>query len=306
MCNILNTVHVIIVDNSGCFPKVFRFWLNNRSLHSNISMRKFLLRLRTVFSERLHSDGYRKSMKIGRVLVAVFALIFGISTISGIREDTHAAARLSRSKDSPPDGAILPFDYQFIGQGRVTGGSDNMWLIGNVPVRVDGHTELGNELHPGAFVSLSGRIPENNGWLADRIELAQEDESFFAFNGLLEKVDADMWLIGGHSLIVNAQTVLGENLAVDDIVLATFTVLNSGEWLALEIKAFDRFPVEPTPVPTPTPIQTPASTNPVISNSQPGWNAKPQDGPKKKDRDSKEKKDSKSRGKSASHRKNKK
>ena len=162
-------------------------------------------------------------MKIGRVLIAGFALIFGISTISGIQDDTQAAAHLSRSNDGSLDGAILPFDFQFIGRGQVTGGSDNTWLIGKVPVRVDGHTQVGNELHPGDYVSLSGRISGDQVWLADRIELAQKGESFFSFNGPLEEIGADAWLIGGYSLKLNAQTVLGEDLAVNDIVLATFT-----------------------------------------------------------------------------------
>jgi len=269
-------------------------------------MQKFLLRLCTAFSERLHSDGYRKSMKIGRVLIAGFALIFGISAISGIREDTQAAARLSQSNGRSLDGSRLDFDFQFVGQGQITGGSDNIWLIGNLPIHVDGHTQMGNDLHPGAFVSLSGRIAENRVWLADRIELAQNGESFFSFNGLLTRIGAELWQIGGQSLNVNAQTVVGESLAVNDIVLATFTVLSSGDWLAFEIKAFDRFPLEPTPIPVPTPIQTPSSTGPVISNSQPGRNAKPPQGPKKKDPDSKGKKDTESRGKSAGHRKDKK
>jgi len=245
-------------------------------------------------------------MMIGRVFVAMFALIFGISTISGIWEDTQAAGRLSRSNDLSLYGSNLAFDYQFIGQGQVTGGSDGTWLIGNLPVRVDSHTQMGNDLHPGDFVSLSGRISEVYVWLADRIELAQKSESFFSYNGPLEEIGAEGWLVGGHSLLVNAQTALGENLAVGDIVLVTFTVLKSDEWLALEIKAFDRFPIEPTPVPTPTPIQASAPIQTGISNSQPGWNAKPPKTTKKKDNDSNGKKDSKDRGRSESHRKDKK
>lgn len=245
-------------------------------------------------------------MKIGRVFVAMFALIFGISTISGIRENTQAAGRLSRSNDLSPYGSNLTFDFQFIGQGQVTGGSDDTWLIGNFPIRVDSRTQMDNDLHPGDFVSLSGRISEDHVWLADRIQLAQKSKSFFSYNGPLEEIGAEGWLVGGHSLIVNAQTALGGNLAVSDIVLVTFTVLKSGAWLALEIKAFDRFPIEPTPVPTLTPIQASAPIQTGISNSQSGWNANPPKATKKKDNDSNGKKDSKSRGRSESHRKDKK
>lgn len=239
-------------------------------------------------------------------MIAVFALIFGISTISGIQEDTRAASRLSREDDQSSDSSILAFDFQFIGQGQVTGGSDNIWLIGNIPIQVSSRTQMGKDLHPGAFVSLSGRISDDQDWLADRIELSEKGESFFSYNGPLEKIGTEGWLVGGHSLVVNPQTFIGEDLAINDIVLVTFTVLGSGKWIALEIKPFDRFPVEPTPIPSPTPIQTPTSTSPVISNSQPDSYAKDPQGPKKKDSNSKGKKDSKSRGKSESHRKNKK
>ena len=178
----------------------------------------------------------------------------------------------------------MPSDFQFIGQGRITGGSDNTWLIGEVPIRVDGHTQLGSELRPGGFVTLSGRILQNKVWLADRIEAAAMGESFFTFSGPLEAMGVDTWLIGGNPLWVNRQTILAEDLALGELVLATFTVLPEGQWQALEIKAFDQFPADPTPVPTPTQMQTAAPDGSTVPVSPPGFDGDHGDKGKGKDK----------------------
>jgi hypothetical protein len=138
-------------------------------------------------------------------------LIAGINLISGSRDVIKAASRQSSAFDRPRGAANLPFDFQFIGQGRIAGGSDDMWMIGNVPIQVDDHTQLNNDIHPNDFVTLSGRILPNKVWLADRIELAQEGESFFTFNGPLEWVRGSSWRIGGYLLLTTLQTKLGSN-----------------------------------------------------------------------------------------------
>jgi hypothetical protein len=194
---------------------------------------------------------------LGGLLTAAFVFIAGINYIFGFREDTRVtASQLSRDKEFQ-NKANLPIEFQFIGQGRITGGSDDKWLIGNVAIQVDEHSQINTDLHPGDFVSLSGRILHNGEWLADQIGLTQEGESFFTFNGPLEWVQGADWRIGGHTLLTDAQTKIGSNLIVNDLLLATFTVLDTGGWMALEIKAFERFPLEPTPIAPATPTQSP-------------------------------------------------
>jgi len=158
-------------------------------------------------------------------------------------------------------------------------------------------------------VTLSGRILQNEAWLADRIGLTQAGESFFTFNGPLDWVRGDTWRIGGHSLVINPQTKLGSNLMANDLLLVTFTALDSGEWLALEIKSFDRFPLEPTLIPTAISTQTPSQTiaplKTAVPASKSSEKSKPSEGPgKKHDPDSNSQRDRGSKGKSEGHRKN--
>lgn len=169
----------------------------------------------------------------------------------------------------------LPPDFQFIGQGRITGGTESAWIIGGVPIDLDEHTQLMSDLHGGDFVTLAGRILQDGTWLADRIELTQESESFFTFNGRLDWIRGSVWRIGGHSLLVNSHTEIGSELGIGDTLMATFSVLENGAWLASKIVAFDKFPATPTPTPTAAPTQTPEPTS--VPTSQPA--AKPADNP---------------------------
>lgn len=272
-------------------------------------MRDFLLRVHTSGSLPWQSELYRRWTKLGGVIAIAFLSFAGINLIFGSREAAQAISGQSFGINGYQDEANLPFDFQFIGQGRITGGSDDRWMIGNVPILVGEHTQLNNELHPGDFVTLSGRILQNEEWLADRIELTQAGESFFTFNGPLEWVRGIFWRIGGHSLVINLQTKLGSNLIVNDLLLVTFTVVDNGGWLALEIKSFDRFPIEPTPIPTAISIQPPSQTNAPIKTVDPASKSseksKPSEGARKKHvPDSKSQNDRGSKGKGEGHQEN--
>ena len=223
-------------------------------------MRNLVLHFRERLNLLWQAGSSRRFAKLGGVLAAAFVLIAGTSLVFGSRGDNRAnASQLSGARGSESR-ANLPFEFQFIGQGRITGGSDDKWMIGNVAIQVDKHSQLNSELHPGDFVSLSGRILNKEGWLADQIELTPEGQSFFTFNGPLEWVRGAAWRIGGHDLLTNGQTRIGNNLMPNDLLLATFTVLDTGDWMAMEIKAFERFPLEPAPAATAAPTQTPEPT----------------------------------------------
>jgi hypothetical protein len=77
---------------------------------------------------------------------------------------------------------------------------------------------------------------------------------------LLVSIETGAWRIGSSVLVVNEQTQVEGELAVNDLVLATFTPLEDGTWLALKIEPFDEPWVEPTPTPTVTPTAAPAVT----------------------------------------------
>jgi hypothetical protein len=225
-------------------------------------MRDFLNRLHTGLSSLWGRDLFHRRLKLSMTLVAPFLLILVIGLFSSSRPAIQAATRLSSVVDRPQDLADLPFDYQFIGQGQITGGTADEWMIGNVSIRVGGHTEFIDDVHVGDFVVLSGRILQNQVWLADRIQSTQDRQNFFTFDSPLEQVQGGVWQIGGHSLKVDQQTELGENLQIDQILLTTFTALEDGTWVALKIMAFDKFPEGPIAIATET-----ASPTPVVDES---------------------------------------
>jgi len=211
-------------------------------------MRKFLLHLRTVITNLREGNVLRRWAKLGMALATPVLLIAVINLIPGVGEGTQAAFRRAAAIDRPQEVANLPLDFQFMGQGRISGGAGDTWMIGDIPIEVAKHTHIVGELHAGDFVVLSGRILPDKTWLADRIQATQEDRSFFTFNGPLEGVQQSEWQVGGQSLTVNKRTEVEANLQVGQVLLATFSVLEDRSWTATKIVAFNKFPAPPESV----------------------------------------------------------
>jgi hypothetical protein len=180
---------------------------------------------------------------------------------SSAGSDIKATSRAGQTVGKDPRAYPASVDFQFTGQGWILGGAGNTWLISSVPIRVDKHTQIIGAVSAGDSVTLSGRILDSGIWLADRIERADIQQPVFTFNGLLEAIEPSAWRIGSKPIAVNAQSEVDTELVVNDPVLATFTPLASGIWLALKIEAFDKPWVEPTPIPTLTPTLSPAVTS---------------------------------------------
>src|SRR3990170_6021226 len=117
-------------------------------------MRNLFPRLRAIVTFPWQSELNRRWAKLGGVIAVVLLSFTGINLIFGPSQAAQAISSGSSGIDGYQDMANLPFDFQFIGQGRITGGTDGGWLIGNIPILVGEHTQLSNELHPGDFVTL--------------------------------------------------------------------------------------------------------------------------------------------------------
>ncbi|HEX6304385.1 MAG TPA: DUF5666 domain-containing protein [Anaerolineales bacterium] len=225
-------------------------------------MADILVRFRKWFSEVLPTWFLRRWLRLAGMIALAVILLAGINAITNSEEETQAATGLD---ERSPEASNFPYDFQFTGQGRITAGAEGVWVIGGIPIHVDERTRLMSTFHVGDFVSLSGRIVDRDAWVADRIEPSQEKNSHYIFNGPLEWVRGSIWRLGGHSLLVNLGTELGSNLASSDVLLATFTVLESGAWQALEIKAFDPTVFEPTPTSTLAPTESRRKVEPTAT-----------------------------------------
>ena len=236
-------------------------------------MQDYFLRLRTVLLRLLGRVLPQKWVKLGVVLVAPVLMISVLYLLPGSGDSSQAARSGLPAIHEPQDVANMPYDYQFIGQGQITGGSEEVWIIGNVPIRVAAQTQLASELHVGDFVVLTGRILQDKTWLADRIQLTQEDETYFTFNGPLEMIQESLWQIGGHSLVVDQQTEVGDKLELGQILLTTFTAPEDSTWIAMKILAFDEFPAPPVTIlaeeviPTPAPVEFGVAAPKITNNT---------------------------------------
>jgi hypothetical protein len=126
----------------------------------------------------------------------------------------------------------------------------------------------------------------NGTWLADHIERSDEQAASFTFNGSLVSTSQGSWKIGDKSLVVDERTELESDLAPNDPVLVTFTLLEDGSWLALKVEYFDEPWIEPTPAPTetlaPAVQPAPAAITAPKKNDKPP--AKPKSGGKDNDK----------------------
>lgn len=197
----------------------------------------------------------RRVIILGIVLLGVLLIVFGNIGSRTTSDGAEAAAQ-------PQNDSLSVRAYQFTGQGKLQGGSGETWIVGGVPVVVNGDTQVDGDIHPADSISLLGHITTNGKWVAERVVPIAEQESFFSFAGPLEARDQNIWQVAGISLLVNAQTQLGEAIPDNELVLATFKVLPDGTWLALQIQALSALEQSrtPTPTATPSPSATPTPT----------------------------------------------
>jgi hypothetical protein len=194
-------------------------------------------------------------------------LVVGVALARSTGSDSKTDLRNAQSFGKVQGRSLESPDFQFIGQGQIVGGAGETWLIAGVPVQIDDHTRIEGDIRAGGFVVLSGRILKNGAWLADQIEQSAEKDSFFTFNGPLVSIGNGVWVIGDRSLVVNGHTELDSDLAVNDPVLVTFTLLEGSSWLALKVEHFDKPWIEPAP--TPTVILAPALAPALEATDEP-------------------------------------
>jgi len=195
----------------------------------------------------------RAVLLVGLAILAILLVAIGSGKSQASIDQNIFAARQQKNLPSPGE-------YQFTGQGKLSAGSAETWIVGGVPVLINGQTQSEGTIHPGEPVSLVGHILENGDWAVERIVPIDEEESFFSFAGPLDSTNDDIWQVAGIALDVDENSVLGKAIPIGEFVLATFQVQPDGSWLALQIQALSALEKERTPTVTPTPTITPTPT----------------------------------------------
>mgnify|MGYP001765698818 CR=1 FL=1 len=135
----------------------------------------------------------------------------------------------------PPEGAV----YAEI-KGAVESINDALWVIGGFNVAVDASTEIYSGLAVGSFAKAEGTLQADGSLLAREIKPAEMDNggedgenggddggddhgtpmpgARVEFKGVVESIGAGLWVIGGRTVMVTAQTRIEGSPQVGDYV----------------------------------------------------------------------------------------
>ncbi|MBN1139130.1 MAG: DUF3060 domain-containing protein [Anaerolineae bacterium] len=109
------------------------------------------------------------------------------------------------------------------------------WVISGVPIETRMWTEIKDEIEIGDLVEVKGRILPDGTWLAEEIELADDDHDLsFEFVGRVDRTGP--WVVDGISLTVTSRTEIKGEIKVGDRVQVEGRIQPGGAWLATEIK----------------------------------------------------------------------
>lgn len=204
--------------------------------------------------------GTRFNVAVGQQGKARFAVEAGQVLVTNLNSERFLGAGQAVAVQ-----AGIPLEvamYQFSLRGKVGRLQGDRWYIQGAAFGVTPETEIAGDPQVGDWVSVEGRVLTTGEWVADSLEPTDKDKFQATFTGAVEAIGGERWQIGGKTVLVNANTKIGAGLAVGDPVKVRFRVMQTGEWLALEVAALEGEPDKPAPAPTPTP--SPAA-DPVLA-----------------------------------------
>ena len=159
--------------------------------------------------------------------------------------DTQVVLVAGQATASQPDDVPADPAYQFSLSGVVTAIEDDTWTINDVPFQVNADTVMTGNPGFGDYVLVEGRVLENEQRVADMVTVINDQEETSSFTGVIESMEGLVWKVSGTEVLVNGQTEIADDLAIDDPVEVKFVVLADGRWLAVEIEKLDEDHEEP-------------------------------------------------------------
>jgi hypothetical protein len=147
-----------------------------------------------------------------------------------ILEDGRLEAESIRLQES---NLGLPFEFSGVVQEMNT----EDWLISGRSVHVTAQTAMPADLSSGELVQVSGRILDDQTWLATNIVRVDEQSGYFEFTGELQSMDP--WQVAGISFETRDWTVIAPGLKPGDLVVVKGEIDTTGSWIAEEIVPLD-------------------------------------------------------------------
>ena len=111
-------------------------------------------------------------------------------------------------------------------------------MVSGIALGTDTRTEIEQGIEVGDRVEVEGRILADGTWLAEEIDLADDDRELpFEFRGRVESTAP--WMVSGVRLTVDGRSKIEDLIAVGDRVKVKGRILPDGAWLAIEIERID-------------------------------------------------------------------
>lgn len=118
--------------------------------------------------------------------------------------------------------------------------STNPWMVTGNTFATRDTTQIAEGLEVGDLVKVKGVILEDNTWLANSIELAEEQiDPTIILIGNVNSIDP--WVVHGITLNVTADTVINGEITPDMIVVVEILLLEDGTWEVLSITPLSDF-----------------------------------------------------------------
>jgi hypothetical protein len=167
--------------------------------------------------------------------------------VSGSSQDVSVSAGQVTDVDpgEDPDNPT----YQFSLQGSIGAKNDTNWMIAGVTVEVSAETNILGTPGIGDQVYVTGRILEDNLWMADQI-VPVAGEAISNITGTVQKIGSPYWLISGVKFMVTEDTLISGDVELNSPVKVIFTILDTGDWQALSITSLEEKDIEPEPTAT--------------------------------------------------------
>lgn len=134
--------------------------------------------------------------------------------------------------DEPPADPV----FQVSGEGEVTEMGES-WTIGGQTFATDAQTIIVGNPQLGDWVTVQGHLLDDGTKVADQIVLVREvPQDMFSLTAVVTEMGADQWLLGDLVVLLDENTAVDPDIALNDWVRVTGIIQEDGSLLAQRIQ----------------------------------------------------------------------
>jgi hypothetical protein len=118
-------------------------------------------------------------------------------------------------------------EFEFTGRVETT----DPWLVAGVALATDEWTEIDTAVAPGDQVKVEGIILSDGTWLAEEIQLLdddEDDETILRFTGVVESMNP--WIVSGITLLPTDDSRIADGITEGTLVQVATRLAEDGSW----------------------------------------------------------------------------